>query len=267
MRESWLGLVDRILLPARPGLERCLEERERHLASRRLVDEARARALAECEQRIEAARAKVFAANDGVVTAQMTSLEREWRRLSRPDPEAGLMDLWARIAPPTWIDRKRFRSGDATARLDAAVLLAADVDGVEAAEGAAGSLREALGAWGVPVGSRIRWRVLGDDCDCSTELLAEPLRLASEGLRPAVLEHADQLEREVYQAMSAQRPDRPLLARSVARAAFVDAVCRAAARDDRPDPVAPLRALWTTGYVLADVGPSEVTLAIPPLRD
>jgi SAM-dependent methyltransferase len=47
--------------------------------------EARAHALADCERRINLARASVFAANDGVVTAVMTDLEREWRALHAAD--------------------------------------------------------------------------------------------------------------------------------------------------------------------------------------
>ena len=85
MRDSWLGLVDAMFCPERPHLERCLRERDHHLAARRLVDEERARAIARCEARIEEARADVFAANDGVVTARMTDLEREWRMLARGD--------------------------------------------------------------------------------------------------------------------------------------------------------------------------------------
>src|SRR6187549_1515597 len=109
MRDAWLHLLDSVLRPGRPRLERCLRERERHLEAQRAVAEDRARAIARCEARIETARARVFANNDGIVTSWMTELEREWRRLARRDPERGLMDLWARVAPPAWIDRKRWR--------------------------------------------------------------------------------------------------------------------------------------------------------------
>jgi SAM-dependent methyltransferase len=42
----------------------------------------RARALADCERRINEARAAIFTANDGVVSKHMTELEREWRTLN-----------------------------------------------------------------------------------------------------------------------------------------------------------------------------------------
>jgi hypothetical protein len=41
------------------------------------------RAMADCERRITEARAIVLARNDGVVTKQMTALEREWLALAR----------------------------------------------------------------------------------------------------------------------------------------------------------------------------------------
>jgi hypothetical protein len=62
------------------------------LDAKRLSAEERARAIADCERRINDARATVLAKNDGVVTAHMTDLEREWLTLSRPDPAAPLMD-------------------------------------------------------------------------------------------------------------------------------------------------------------------------------
>src|SRR4051794_21316085 len=109
MSASWLDLPAFLLRPERPDLSRCLSAREEHLESRGLAAEARRSAITACERRIESARADVFAADNGVVGARMTELEREWRRLSKVDPEAGLMELWARIAPPSWIDRKRWR--------------------------------------------------------------------------------------------------------------------------------------------------------------
>lgn len=54
--------------------------------------------MASCERRIDDARARVFEADDGVVGRQMTDLERQWRKLSSPDPEAGLMDLRTCVA-------------------------------------------------------------------------------------------------------------------------------------------------------------------------
>lgn len=268
MRDSWLGLVESVLRPARPHLRRCLREREIHLESRRAFAEQRARALAHCEVRIQMARAAVFAADDGVVTLRMTELEREWRRLSRADRDAGLMDLWSRIAPPEWMDRKLWRDSAPAGQLDAAVLLAADVDGVERAEAAARALRSALAAWGVSMGAQIRWRAFDHDVDATTELLTEPLRAACEDIAsfdgaPVVLERAQGLEREVHTAMTARFPQRPMLARSIAHAAFVDFVQRAATRAAPSNPVAALVELWRTGYSIVTLGPAGITLGIP----
>lgn len=226
--------------------------------------------MANCEGQIETARAAIFAAKDGVVTSRMSDLEREWRRLSRSDPDGGLMDLWACVAPTSWIDRKRWRDSDPEAQLDGAIALAADVEGVEAAESAITSLRIALAAWGTSVGSRIRWRTLGQDADPIAELLAEPLRTAQEALsarheEPVVLERAGQLGRDVHEAARGRFPDRPLLARGLAHAAFTDFVLRAANLDGRPNPVTPLQALWKTGATLSALDASGAILEIPPL--
>jgi hypothetical protein len=273
VRELWLNLVDSVLRPARPHLERCVRERERHLAERRHHAEVRAEALASCERRVEIARAEVFAANDGVVTSRMTDLEREWRMLRRSDPDAGLMDLWARVAPVSWIDRKRWRDSHPDARLEAAIALTADVEGVEAAESAIDSLRAACAAWGVQVGSRIQWRPFDRDSEHAAELLAEPLRSAREALSArdvehverVVLERAHDLERDVYEAARARFPERALLARDLAHVAFVDCVWRAASLSARPNPVTSLCDLWKTGYVLSAIDASGVTIEIPPL--
>lgn len=270
MRDSWLELVDSVLRPARPHLERCLRERERHLAARRLIVEERTRAIARCVANIESARAVVFEAQDGVVTSRMTDLEREWRRLSRPDPDAGLMDLWARVAPPSWIDRKRWRDSEPAAQLDAAIALAADVEGVEAAESAIDSLGVALAAWRTPIGSRIRWRAFERDSEHIAPLLAEPLRAAREalsgrGAESVVLARAQHLERAVHEAALVRFPDRALLAHELAHAAFVDCVWRAAPLTANPNPVTSLRELWKAGYVLSAIDASSVTVEIPPL--
>jgi hypothetical protein len=270
MRSSWQKVVDAVLRPARPHLERCLAERDNHLSARRFAARARVRAIQNCERRIERCRAAVLAANDGIVPSLMTDLEREWRTLSRPDPDAGLMDLWASIAPPSWIDRKRWRDTDGVLRLDAAVALAADVDGVEAAESAIGSLRAALSAWGRPIGARVRWRLRAQDSEHTGALYAEPVRAAREaaarhGAEALVLERAARLQHDVHHAALTRFPERPLLARDVAHAAFVDCLWRATPPTALPDPVSPLRELWKTGYVLAAIDASGVTLEIPGL--
>jgi hypothetical protein len=270
MRNSWQTVVESLLRPARPDLERCLPERAQQLVARAQAAGERARALEDCERRIESCRREVFAANDGVVPSLMTDLEREWRTLSRPDLDAGLMDLWARIAPASWIDRRRWQDTPAPARLDAAIALAADVEGVEAAESAIDSLRVALAAWGRPVGARIRWRLLPQDSEHSTALFAEPLRAAREkaawqGTEAVALERATRLQGEVHDAVRVRVPDRPLLARDVAQAAFVDCLCHTTALADLPDPVGPLRSLWKTGYLLAAIDASGVTVELPSL--
>ena len=269
MLTSWLQLVEGVLRPARPELEVCLREGELQRARVRALAEARTQALAECQRRIEAARAEIFAAGDGVVPLHMTELEREWRAAARSaDADGGLMELWSRIAPPAWIDRKRWRDSDASAQLDAALALAADVPGVEAAEAAIAALRVALVPWQTRISSRIAWRAFDADSDCVSALLAAPLQHAHETVvtldaGPRILERAEQLERAVQAAALARFPERPLLAQALARAAFVDALLRAAPEPARPNPVTPLRALWQTGYALASVSDSAVTLEIP----
>jgi len=261
MRSSWQTVIDSLLRPARPHLERCLAEGEKHRAARRLVSEQRARALRDCELRIERARAAIFAANDGVVGASMTDLEREWRRRSRIDAESGWMDLWARIAPPSWIDEKRWRDTEGEHRLDAAIALASDVDGVEAAESAIDSLRVALAPWGTHIGPRVRFRLLEQDSEHCVALFAEPLRAALRLAHPVIVDRAHRFEREVHEAALHRFDDRPLLARDLAHAAFVDYFCRFA----QPNPVSAMCALWRTGYVVATIDAAGVTLEIPML--
>jgi len=262
---SWQKVIDSVLRPARPRLEWCVAEREKHLASRRPIAERHARAKQDCERRIERSRAAVFVANDGVVPAAMNALEREWRRLSRVEADTGWMDLWARIAPAAWIDRKRWQDSAEHLRLDAAVALASDVDSVEAAEAAIDALRSSLAPWGTAIGPRTRFRLAEDDSEHCVALLAEPLRAIREVASAPLVEHAEQLGREVHDAVLLLLPERPLLARDVAHAAFVDCLWQAAEPTKGPSPVGPLRDLWTTGYVLSRVDASGVTLEIPPL--
>jgi hypothetical protein len=269
MRYSWLDLVAGVLRPARSRLADCLRQRELQQAARRPEAERRARAIADCEARIERERAAVLAANDGVISLRMRDLEREWRALSRLDPEGEVMELWARIAPGGWVDRKRWRDAEPASRIDAAIALAADVEGVEAAEAAFDSLFNALSRWGVRRPSRIHWRWVDRDPACLDELFAEPVRAARAALstHPAetiVLARAAELERAVFEAARLRLPHRPVLAGELARAAFGDVLLSAAALD-RPNPVTALRELLKTGYVLAGGSTSGVALEIPPL--
>jgi hypothetical protein len=268
MLEPWLKLVDGVLRPARPRLGRCAGERERYLAARQAAADARSRAVADCVARIEAARAEVFAARDGVVSARMTALEREWRALSRSDEDGALMDLWARVAPSSWIDRKRWRDADAARRVDAAVALASDVEGVEAAEAAIGALRRALAQWNTSVACRIRWRPFAGDFEGTAELLGPPLRAAREALSVRdgarlALEGARKIEREVERAARARFPERAVLARALAHAAYVDVVWRAASFAPEANPVTPLRRLWQSGYVLSALDARDATIELP----
>lgn len=271
---AWFELVDSILRPRRPDLARCLRAREAHVAARRVEVTRAGRAVAECERSIEALRTAVFAANDGFVGARMTELERTWRRLSRVDPDLGLMDLWAHIAPAAWIDQKRWRGSAREAQLDAAVLLAADVLGVIAAESAIRSLGVALAAWDAPLCTRVRWRLPDADTpeppDLTASLLARPLLaaneiIASSDLPAMATARALRLQDDVREAARSRFAHRPELTQSIAHAAFVDYLLGAARLGERLNPVTALFALWTTGYAIAAVDASGVTLEIPPL--
>src|SRR5262249_21783016 len=154
-------------------------------------------------------------------TSRMTELEREWRMLSRSDPDGELMNLWARVAPSSWIDRKRWRDAAPAARLDVVVALASDAEGVDTGAAAVDALRLALTEWEVPVGARTRWRPFEEDFDGVPELLAKPLRAASEALsrhdwETVALERAHHLERDVHEAALARFPERAHLARALA---------------------------------------------------
>ncbi len=280
---AWFELIDSVLRPRRPDLERLMHERETYVAARRKKAERTTRAVKDCERSIETLRAQLFAANDGFVGARMTELERTWRTLSRVDPDGELMDLWAQIVPASWIDQKRWRGSSPAARVGAATLLAADVAGVEAAESAVRALGDALAAWGTPLGSRIQWRLLDEETqdrpDHAEALLAAPLHAASEALAASDVEEivvgrARRFQDEVREAARSRIGGRPDLVRSIAHAAFVDYLLHAVARGsdarrgergiaDRPNPVAPLGALWATGYAIAAVDSSGVTLEIP----
>jgi hypothetical protein len=270
VHDSWLQLVGVVLRPVRPHLEACLRERERYLTAERRLAERRVLALEDCQARIESLRATVFEANDGVVTSRMTELEREWRALSRSDLDGRLMDLWARVAPHPWIDRKLWRDSDPAEQLDAAIALAADAEGIDTAERAIGSLRAALAPWGIRIGSRIRWRSFESDFDRMVALLAEPLHAANEalsarGMESVVFDRARRLGRAVYEAAEARFPERPALVRSLAHAAFVDGVFGAASPLRRPNPVTAMREFWGAGYVFSAIDTSGVTVEIPRL--
>jgi hypothetical protein len=271
---TWFDLVPHLGTPRRPELARASAARDAHVARRRISAEARARAKAACEVRIERARAAVFAGGDGVVGGDMTALEREWRQLARPDDDGVLMDLWAEIAPRAWHDQKRWRGAPVETWFDLAVALASDPEGVEAAERAARALREALAPWGGDVGPLVSWRFVDADGVTGglvTDLLAAPCAAIRADLGEHVVARGLALAYEVYEAVAARRPDRPDLVDDVRSAAFFgmlwDAAdaARTAARDGRPNPVTALRELWRTGATLLVAGPEGFVLGIPPL--
>lgn len=241
MSDVWLDLAACLLRPARPAprLARCLAERERHLALRKKASDERARAMTDCERRIEQARAAVFAASDGVVSAKMTALEREWRSLARVDRDGGVMDLWGRIVPAPWLDEKRWRSCPAVDRVDLCVALASDVEGVEAAERAARAFLVEYAKEGFTVGGRIAWRFCDHDRAVFVTTFREPPPRVREDVRDAVL---------------ARFPDRPLFARDVAFTATQKT--RAAET---------LRAIWRTGYAVQSLDATGIVLEMPPL--
>lgn len=239
MADVWLELPGSLLRPARADAARCLQERELHLRERRRLSDARGWAIADCERRIELARAAVFAASDGVVGAKMTDLEREWRLLGKVDPDAGLMDLWSRIAPARWHDRKRWRDCAPIDRVDIAVALASDVDGVDAAEEAVLRLRAAYADRGVVLGSRIGWRFFDQDRAVFVTTFREPPPRVREDVRDAVL---------------ARFPERPLFARDVAWLAT-----------QKGDVALAVRSVWRAGYGIRTLDTHGITLEIAPL--
>jgi hypothetical protein len=269
MGSDWLELLDCVLRPARPGLVRCLAECDRYLEQQRSQRELRARELADCEQRINQARAAVFRAADGVVGARMTELERQWRQLSRRRNDSGVMDLWAGLVPFSWVDRKRFRDSPPELWLDAAVALAADVENVERAERAVLLLWSRLAPFGERFWPPVRWRMVEQDPEPIAPLLAGALSAATQAIpapqRAGLIERAERVEQRVLTAALERLPARPLLARDIAHAAWVDCMWRFAALADDASPVAALRALWQTGYVLSDIDARGVTLELPPL--
>lgn len=270
MRNSWTKLVDAVLSPERANLDVCLQARAEHIDARRSVAEGRARAILRCTAEIEDARRDVFAANDGVVTAKMTELEHKWRRLSRVDVDGGLQDLWARIAPPSWLDRKRWRDSAPCARLDAAIALASDVQGVESAEAAVRELGTALRALGTTIPGRVAWQPWSDESDYIVPLLEKPLQAAVDRLsrfpeRDRILERARKDERDVHQAAANRFSDPFKLGQGLGHAAFIDFLWHAAELQPTRNPMLPLYDLWRSGYAIVAVEQTRVVLGFPPV--
>lgn len=267
VERAWLETVGRVLRPARPRLARCLEARDGHLAAQRAAEETKATARRRCEARIEEARARVFEAEDGVVGASMTELEREWRRLTRRDPDRGLMDLWAGMAPRSWLDRKRWRDAPPARQLDVAVALASAADDVEAAEEAALALRAGLARLGQEVGARIAWRPFEDaEHATMTGLLVTARRYAAGQLdtrAAARLDAAADVHERVLAAAGAHLAEDALLAVDLAHTAYVEALWTAAELAREVSPAAALRRLLATGHVLVAADARAITLGVP----
>lgn len=255
-RDRWFEVVDALFQPRRPDLARCIAERDAHVARRQAFAEARTKEIQENIARIERARAAVFEAKDGVVPAEMTRLEREWKALSRRDPDEALMDLWARLVPRAWHDKKVWRDGKGV-RIDVAVGVAADLEGVERAEAAATAFAQACTAWGTPIGTDVRFAAFAEDARPVTKLLVPLLSVDREMAR-----RVRALERALQEKVRLRFPHRAGLARDIAIAAAFDT---ATASDRRPNPARALRDLWRTGYGLVAADPTSVTVEIPPL--
>lgn len=266
-------MISGVLRPERPELARCLEAtrrwRERRGADRR----ERMRALADCERRIVEARGRVFAAKDGVVTAEMTALEREWRELARGE-DATVAELRRELPAGTPVTALPARGVDPAV---AAVTLASDPAGVAAVERAAAALKSALEPWEVAVGGRLEWELGATIAIATTsaELLAAPTRAAIEALGPAahaVRQRAHRMGRSFRPALAralgaalfaAGSPVRELRQLALASALWDAARERSELIAGRADPVEPLLAIWRAGYVPCRVDARSVVVSAP----
>ena len=287
MDTSWTQLAKALLSPARPRLPQCRARAEALAARESRLTERRTRALAECRDRIEAARASVFETGNGVVGADMTALEREWLQLARPrSPAETTRELWLEMAPRRWADTLRWQqAGDRHLDVETAITLACDPDGVERAEQHARELAAALAAWNVDVGEHTSWRVAAqpEPAPRLAELLAAPLAalddvVASTYGATSLVARADRIAADVRGAVTGTPlVDRhPTLAADVALVARIDFLWRACVTEARVvpsglapagrpfaalvNPAAALLALWSTGYVVCAAGPEGITL-------
>lgn len=284
MNARWNELLATLQRPSRPLLARCRARAEAHALVERRNAEDRAAALADCRERIERARAVVFAAGDGFVGADMTALEREWRTLVRrePSPEARTRALWNAVAPRRWADRLRFTPEDVVNDAELTVALASDPDGVERAEACASQLASALRAWGVDLAPVITWTLASGSMEAAraSTLFAAPLHALETMLSNAYgggawSARGHRVHDEVLAAASAASHVPSQLGEDVAFVARFDFLLRACEVDGRfvhagrplqelPSPAAPLVELWKTGYALGDVQKAGITLAAAP---
>lgn len=270
--DEWDRILDGVLRPARPERARCLRALDEYQAARDDHMTTRSRALAEIEARIGDARERALAADDGVVTSEMTRLERAWREASRATPSTrDLERLWARVAPARWLDAPRRVAGPA----EAVVALCSDPDGVETAEGAVASLRGALRGFQVEIGPRIEWWVATELTFAvrAEALLAGPAAALARVATHAATQHAHRRRREVRERLRvpAVSTRNSSIARELGFLAFASALWADAAPRlpgdlaATTDPFGPALAIWGLGYVLTGADASGVVLTALPL--
>lgn len=265
MSEDWDRILAGVLRPARSELDGCKRALDEYAAARADFAQSRMRVLSEIEARLSAARAKVFAAGTGVVSADMTALEREWLTASREtSPELDLERLWQRVSPERWRSRRMPDSAEAI------VTLASDPDGVDEAERTVSELSLALASWGVTVGARVDWCVARE---LTFAIRSEELFSAPASALTAVATHVETQAahrrrlaiRDRVQDASAPTRNSSV-ARELAFLAFASALWDAA-KDrlpDRADAIGPALRLWRLGYALTAADPSGVVLTALP---
>lgn len=270
-----MATMQAMLRPARPHLSLCRARANARVTEERRNEDRRAEALADCVARIEQARASVFAAGDGVVKADMTALEREWRTLARAQRscEERTLALWNAIAPRHWAGALRWTStGDSAADIEACVALASDPDGVERAESCALRLASLLATSGVDVAPAVTWQVAHAPAIAPAAVLFErPLRDLTEAVAStyggdALLARADARQQDVLDtaSQSALFTGFEGLAADLALVARIDFLWRASRVDshraEADRPTAALLDLWSTGYVVSAIDPQRITL-------
>lgn len=254
---DWDRIVNGVLRPARPRLDRCVEAHRAYLAAVADRTHGHARTLADIENRLSRARERVFAEGSGKVPAEITAIEREWLAAARnPAPARELETLWRQVAPERWLDGARPMPEGA----EAVVTLASDPDGVEAAERAAHDLREALVPWGVTLGTGVHWVVSRELTFAlrAEELFAAPLAACAEAPHE-IVQAGHRLRRDLRDRLGAQTvPTRnSSIARELGLLAFGASVWETR---KEPSPFAPALAIYTLGYAISAADSTGVTL-------
>jgi hypothetical protein len=249
---DWDRIVNGALRPARPRIDRCMEAYRAYVAAVADRMHGHARTLADIENRLSRARERVFAEGSGKVPAEVTAIEREWLAAARSkSPARELETLWRQIAPERW--QRPVPEG-----AEAMVTLASDPDGVDAAERAAASLREALAPWGVTLGPRVQWVVSRELTFAvrAEELFAAPLATCAEAAHD-VVQRGHRVRRDLRDRLGPQTiPTRnSSLAREIGIIAFGSTV-----REQGADPFAPALEIYALGYALTAADAAGVTI-------